>query len=179
MNESIKKVPTHFTYLIRTKTVGGGSSLLWLRWWELWYSQRRLSEDFSLRYPCEKIKIPSGLRKYICFWWCSGYFRSTGHTLCYNKVVKNFSIFLGIFQVQCFPISLHCIYLTLSVQDFWIINFIIGYIYVISIKNLEIIISEKEQYFGCFIKANIQTISEKYLSLCRETRLREEKNKRS
>lgn len=33
--------------------------------------------------------------------------------------------------------------------------------YVISAKSLEIIIAEEEQYFGCFIKENIQTISEK------------------
>lgn len=45
--------------------------------------------------------------------------------------------------------------------------------YVVASKSLEIVIGEKEQCFVCFIKANIQAISEKYLYIYKETRLTE------
>lgn len=51
------------------------------------------------------------------------------------------------------------------------IIFIIGSLYVVISKSLEIATADKNEYFGCFIKANIQVISEKYPYMCRETRL--------
>ena len=44
-------------------------------------------------------------------------------------------------------------------------------------KSLEIAIADKNQWFGCFIKANIQVISEKYSYMCRETKLTERRKK--